>query len=174
MFERCSEPLLSMFLGEALSRYLGSNLSYICPELPLKKSNNQSTNIDFAFWNGESGWLLVEVKTTTQVPRPKQLEAYHTASLKTVASLVDDVRTISRATTNNEKYAALVSRIEMHAPHNGHPRFLCVSPHRQNPVEQNSDWLKWISFAMLFEGFASVEHPELWAIAGLLFLGPPT
>lgn len=172
-FERCSEPFLALFLSEAIEHHFGLKVSIVAPEFPLKKENNQSTNVDFAFKILGQGWLFVEVKTVAEGPRPEQISAYRQASQKTVNELANDVKTIRSATTEKRKYDALLERVENCFPHIGNPRFLYLSPHKENPVACESPWLEWRSFETLFAGFQSRNHPELWRLASGLFELPP-
>ena len=68
--ERAISPLLSIYIEELVKQHLKNtsspayNLELIAPEFPLKKKNNQSTNIDWLLIDKNNLVLyLIELKT---------------------------------------------------------------------------------------------------------------
>ena len=64
--ERAISPLLSIFIIDILNHFLKTNIKFYLPEFPLKKENNQSTNIDWLLIDEENKKLyFIEFKTTS-------------------------------------------------------------------------------------------------------------
>lgn len=68
--ERALSPILSLYIESILTSYFNGNSEYsgsyemISPEFPLKKENNQSTNIDYLLINRSKKTLVFfELKT---------------------------------------------------------------------------------------------------------------
>lgn len=89
----------------------------IAPEFPLKKDNNQSTNIDFLLVNNSRNSLtLVEIKTDTQSFDHEQLEIYSRVKekikLQSAEILRSDLNNIKKGSNRPEKYDYIISRFD--------------------------------------------------------------
>ena len=173
-FGRASEPLLALFLGEALEHAGFGPLEYVVPEFPLKKENNQSTNIDHAFKLGGAGWLLVEVKTDAVKPRPAQVQCYEKHAERPISELIKNLTAIHDASRKKAKYRSLIERVDRMEPHTGNAIFLFVSPHTSDPFKGAGLRMRWLSLHSLFADFESRQHPELWSVCASLFRKPGT
>jgi hypothetical protein len=120
--ERVVGPILGMFLEDVLSETLKDDpvlsgaLTMICPEFPLKKSDNrQSTNIDWLMYNSERKQLLfVELKTSDTSVDAGQ-NAIYRAKQQTVRSeggsfLIEDLKQMSNASNESGKYRYILEK----------------------------------------------------------------
>lgn len=117
-FERRVDIFLSVFLPEALSRLLGSDVRIVAPEFPLKKAdNNQSTNVDYVLFKHaerpeEERWIFLELKTDRASVDQGQVDIYHEAIRVGMPSLLRDLNAIRDATKAGAKYDALLARFK--------------------------------------------------------------
>lgn len=81
--ERAINPILSLFIESILNKYFENNDDYsgeyqlISPEFPLKKDNNQSTNIDYLLVNNSKKVLVFfELKTDVGSLNMEQMNKY--------------------------------------------------------------------------------------------------
>jgi hypothetical protein len=113
--ERAISPILSFFIESILSSYFRNHSEYsgsyelISPEFPLKKENNQSTNIDYLLFNNSKKLLvLFELKTDSSSFNPEQMNEfieYRNRIQESSASFIrGDLKKISRASSKSSKY----------------------------------------------------------------------
>lgn len=117
--ERSIGPILGFFLEQAVSDllkvkclletppFLDSDVVTLATEFPLKKSNNQSTNIDWLMYDKiNNKLLLVELKTESTSFGSEQLETYlNLAAAKAPwESMRNDLNAICRASKSKKKY----------------------------------------------------------------------
>lgn len=114
--ERVVGPILSMFLADVLTEtlrddpLLSGKIVMICPEFPLKKSdNNQSTNIDWLMYNSDRKQLLfIELKTTDSSFKASQNSIYlakqDVIRRKGGSFLVEDIVRFRDASGESGKY----------------------------------------------------------------------
>ena len=168
-FERAVEPLLSLFIKEALQQRFNETMDFVVAEFPLKKNNNnQSTNADFLFRSRNGDWILVEIKTERTSVRPEQIEVYDSRVGVRFRKLWDDLMDIVNATSKKSKYDMLVSELNKHRPHHGVMQALYITPHDKSPIEKYSTKVQWCSFVELFGEFRSERHPDLWRLVSRL------
>lgn len=119
--ERAINPILSLFIESFLEKYF-ENSAYagkyklISPEFPLKKDNNQSTNIDFLLINTSKKILVFfELKTDSASLDHEQIERYLETKAKISASscklLKDDLEKIDKA-SKGQKYQFIISKFD--------------------------------------------------------------
>lgn len=113
-----ASPFFELFLPEVLTaRYKNKGLKFtqkgIIPEFPLKKENNQSTNVDFfALSEDKKHAYLIELKTDMNSMNVKQDEYLCEAAGKQLQRLVQDIICISESTHSYKKYTHLLRRLE--------------------------------------------------------------
>lgn len=121
--ERAISPILSLYIESILTSYFNSNSEYsgsyelISPEFPLKKENNQSTNIDYLLINNSKKILVFfELKTDIDSFKDKQTDKYvefKKMILDSSASILrknlDEIRSGS---SKSSKYDYLISRFD--------------------------------------------------------------
>ena len=119
--ERAVNPVLSLFIESVLNKYFENNEEYsgdyklISPEFPLKKENNQSTNIDYLLVNNSKNILvLFELKTDIGSLKKKQMDlyvSYKKKIAKTSSELIlKDLNKIAGATKLKSKYSRLLNQ----------------------------------------------------------------
>jgi len=120
--ERAISPLLSVFIEELIKEFLinkpelSGEIELILPEFPLKKENNQSTNIDWLLVNKEKQILLfVELKTATTSFNSEQLDTYVLIQ-KYIQKfgakfLYDDIKIIRNNSSEKNKYDFILQRL---------------------------------------------------------------
>ena len=125
--ERSVGPVLGFFLAEVLSATLkddgalSGRYRMLCPEFPLAKKNNQSTNIDFLLYNEDRQALVfLELKTAGSSFSPEQAVIYLENKLKVLdhsaAYLVNDLERIKASSSEPQKYAAVQQLLETRFP----------------------------------------------------------
>ncbi|MFZ1517690.1 MAG: hypothetical protein WAU11_02890 [Ignavibacteriaceae bacterium] len=121
--ERAISPFLSIFIEDLITNFLKNNhklsgkVEMILPEFPLKKDNNQSTNIDWLLINREKGVLLfVELKTAASSYKPEQLDIYQVIqkniSDKTAGFLYEDIIQIRDNSNEPNKYNYVLDELK--------------------------------------------------------------
>ncbi|WP_288841770.1 hypothetical protein [uncultured Deefgea sp.] len=117
--ERAISTILTFYIEQILSDD-GNELELISPEYPLRKENNQSTNVDYLLINKtKESIVLVEFKTNYREKTKSVLShqnVYETIVEKikgeTASFLIDDVRTIRKKSTEKDKYTYLLKKAE--------------------------------------------------------------
>lgn len=120
--ERAISPLLGIFIQELVSFLLKDNanlsgeMEMILPEFPLKKENNQSTNIDWLVLNKTKNILLfIELKTAGSSFNSSQLQIYTEIQklIKrfTAKFLIDELETIRNHSVEKKKYDFILGKI---------------------------------------------------------------
>ncbi len=120
--ERAIGPILGFFVESILDKYFENHPVYsgkyqmISPEFPLKKDNNQSTNIDFLLVNNSRKTLvLFELKTDVGSIGTEQMEIYfrnkELISKRSAKALKDDLLQISHA-SKGSKYENIVENFD--------------------------------------------------------------
>lgn len=121
--ERAIGPILGIFLPDILNEMCSkdpdSNFEMILPEFPLKKANNQSTNIDYLLINeNEKKIILFELKTDRSSFNMDQMEIYSTLKHKiekqTAYFLIEDLESIMKASQKSYKYQYVLDQCEAH------------------------------------------------------------
>ena len=121
--ERAIAPLLSIFIEEIIKQHhkktssLTQNIELIAPEFPLKKDNNQSTNIDWLLIDKTNLVLyFIELKTAGSSFNAEQLCTYklvHKFIQKFGAGfLYDDLRKIRNKSIEKSKYDFVINKCE--------------------------------------------------------------
>jgi len=121
--ERAISPFLGIFIEELITNFLKDNpklsgkVEMILPEFPLKKENNQSTNIDWLLINREKGVLLfVELKTAASSYKPEQLDTYQAIQKniwnKTAGFLYEDIIQIRNNSNEPNKYNYVLDELK--------------------------------------------------------------
>lgn len=120
--ERAIGPILSMFIEGVLNKYFENHKDYsgdyklISPEFPLKKDNNQSTNIDYLLVN-KSRKILVffELKTDIGSIGGEQMNIYidfkKRIAEKSCRILREDLENISIA-SKGSKYEYIITHFD--------------------------------------------------------------
>lgn len=117
-FERRIDTILELFLPEFLSKKFGGEATFVVPEFPLKKiENNQSNNVDYLFYLKRpfaaiDKWLLCELKTDDDSINLEQLQLYSRAKTKGMKLLLNDVMYIRNASVKKSKYDILIDRLK--------------------------------------------------------------
>ena len=117
--ERAITPVLSLFIESILNKYFENNDEYsgdykmISPEFPLKKENNQSTNIDYLLVNNLKKVLVFfELKTDVGSLDMEQMNRYLTYKEKisefSAGILKYDLDKIHN-TSKGSKYSYIIS-----------------------------------------------------------------
>ena len=125
--ERIIGPVLGLFLRDLLGALVdgapdGSGFSVVAPEFPLKRrENDQSTNVDWLAVHGGRGLVvLLELKTAPGSIEREQLDIYEAVRARVLrdggAFLLDELRTIARASSQRAKYNALLDECAHHEP----------------------------------------------------------
>ncbi len=123
--ERAVSPIIAMFIGNLLTLYLKDITSdiyeLVSQEFPLKKDNNQSTNMDYLLLNNKKDRLVfVELKTDVSSFDKAQAEKYVTFKnniIKNSAKLLsDDLSDILKSSTKKYKYEYLLKQFNKHIP----------------------------------------------------------
>ena len=120
--ERAVSPLLSIFIEDLLVEYLKDdvpmrgNINLVLPEFPLKKDNNQSTNIDWLLYNTDKKiFLFVELKTASSSFLNSQLDIYRSLQKKIRTSgakfLYNDIETIREKSAEKWKYDFILDKL---------------------------------------------------------------
>jgi len=120
--ERAIGPILSMFMESILDKYFEDDDDYsgeyklISPEFPLKKDNNQSTNIDYLLVNKSKRVLVFfELKTDVGSIGAEQMDIYVDFKKRiadnTCKILREDLENISRA-SKGSKYEYIISHFD--------------------------------------------------------------
>jgi hypothetical protein len=121
--ERAISPILSFYIESILTSYFHSHSEYsgsyelISPEFPLKKENNQSTNIDYLLINNSKKILvLFELKTDSGSFDTEQTERYveyKERIRESSASIIRmDLDEISNASSKSSKYDYIISQFD--------------------------------------------------------------
>jgi hypothetical protein len=121
--ERAISPFLSIFIEDLMTDFLKNNsklsgkVEMILPEFPLKKENNQSTNIDWLLINTEKRFLLfVELKTAASSYKPEQLDTYQAIQKniwdKTAGFLFEDIIQIRDNSNEPNKYNYVIDELK--------------------------------------------------------------
>ena len=118
-FERVIDAFLGSFMPGIMQWAFGGSVSLVAQELPIKKiSNNQSTNMDYVLCRHDSTdrpgvWIFVELKTDPLSVETSQALIYAERVVgRTMAELLDDVRTIRDSSSRRTKYNELLGRFE--------------------------------------------------------------
>lgn len=118
--ERAVSPIIGLF-AEAIIEELfkhddnySGNYKLITPEFPLKKSNNQSTNIDYLLINESKQFLVFfELKTDPSSLKKNQLEVYRYYRRKvskfSAKFMQNDLEKILKASSKKSKYKTVFS-----------------------------------------------------------------
>lgn len=110
--ERAVGPLLTHFIDRAMSGLtlspqnadLAGQYRLICCEFPLKKSNNQSTNVDWLLLNETRDYLVfLELKTDVNSISNDQLKSYG-PYLRETLKFEKNIAKISEASRHELKY----------------------------------------------------------------------
>lgn len=121
--ERAISPFLSIFIEDLMTDFLKDKpklkgkIELILPEFPLKKENNQSTNIDWLLINREKGVLLfVELKTAASSYKKEQLDAYkkiqNNIRDNTAGFLYEDIIQIRNNSNEPNKYKYVLDELK--------------------------------------------------------------
>lgn len=121
--ERAISPLLSIFIEALITEFLRNDdalcgdIEMILPEFPLKKENNQSTNIDWLLINKEKGLLLfIELKTASSSFKPDQLKTYRVIEKniqdRNASFLYEDVKQIRDHSNERGKYDYILDKLK--------------------------------------------------------------
>jgi hypothetical protein len=111
-FERRIDALLAVLLPDLLGQLLSTDVTFVVPEFPLKKSSsNQSSNVDHVYFDKRGRWLFVELKTDAASVSHDQIASYVEAARRGMPALMRDIHAIQAATTHRAKYGALLERL---------------------------------------------------------------
>lgn len=114
--ERAIGPILGIFIEDAMRSLLGAGVHLIAAEFPLKKGNNQSSNIDWLLYDSDSRKLIfLELKTDRSSFRHGQLANYlekGSAADRLWQKLRSDLECIQASTKKKEKYKAYLDGID--------------------------------------------------------------
>ena len=118
-FERVIDAFLGSFLPGIMEWAFGGSVSLVAQELPIKKvSNNQSTNMDYVLYRHDDStrpgsWIFVELKTDASSVESSQALIYAQRVVgRTMADLLNDVRTIRAVSVKRMKYTELLGRFD--------------------------------------------------------------
>jgi len=122
--ERAINPILSLFVESILNKYFENIDGYsgeyqlISPEFPLKKDNNQSTNIDYLLVNNSKKVLVFfELKTDAGSLGMKQLNRYLAFKDKIAESSIEllrkDLEEIKKKSPKRSKYNNVISKFDL-------------------------------------------------------------
>jgi len=125
--ERAIGTILGFFIESILDKYFANHPDYsgkfemISPEFPLKKGNNQSTNIDFLLVNNlKKVLVLFELKTDLGSIGKEQLETYmnykNLISKFSASKIRDELIQISKA-SHGTKYETIISSFNKAIPY---------------------------------------------------------
>lgn len=176
--ERVVGPILSMFLEEVLTETfqndpnLSGRIVMICPEFPLKKSDNrQSTNIDWLMYNPERRQLLfVELKTSDTSVNPDQIAIYQAKRdaifSKGGSFLINDIKQLRDASKESGKYQYILeTKVLLHKEHiatcHDAKIIYLVPKSALHKIDGHAD--KVISFGEL-SGYISGSYSNEWLI----------
>jgi len=137
-FERAIDGFIGFFLPDIIGALMGGRAELVTQELPLKKENNQSTNVDYVLLlHGDSrpSWVFVELKTDTRSFRRRQDQIYCELILsdRRMDSLMHDMESIKKASTQGKKYAHQMGKVEKHKDKYSCPirvAYLALEPHQ--------------------------------------------
>ena len=121
--ERAINPILSLFIESILDKYFEDNHNYsgsyklVSPEFPLKKENNQSTNIDFLLVNNSRQLIVFfELKSDVSSLDSEQMNRYldykKIITNSSSSILRENLDKISKASSKSSKYDYVVSRFD--------------------------------------------------------------
>ncbi len=121
--ERAISPILSLFIESILNEYFRPNKDYsgsyklVSPEFPLKKDNNQSTNIDYLLVNNSKKILIFfELKTDISSIDNEQMNRYfdykNIISESSASILRENLLKITGASSKSSKYDYVVKRFD--------------------------------------------------------------
>ena len=121
--ERAISPLLSIYIEELVKQHLkktsspAHKLELVAPEFPLKKKNNQSTNVDWLLIDKKNLVLyLIELKTAGSSYNSEQLDTYKLVQ-KFIQKfgagfLYDDLQKIRNKSIEKSKYDFVLNKCE--------------------------------------------------------------
>lgn len=115
--ERAISPLLGIFIKEIINSKYKTNVILSIPEFPLKKHNNQSTNIDWLLFDNSSKTLyFVELKTDKFSFREKQNSAYRYVrdkflKAKNASFLFNELSVIKDNSIRKVKYQTIFNKL---------------------------------------------------------------
>lgn len=120
--ERAISPLLSVFIEELIKEFLknkpelSGEIELILPEFPLKKENNQSTNIDWLLVNKEKQILFfIELKTANTSFNLEQFDNYRLIQKYIqrfgAKFLYDEIKLIRNNSNEKNKYDFVLQRL---------------------------------------------------------------
>lgn len=119
--ERALSPIISFYIADMISKIKsGDEIDLIVPEFPLKKENNQSTNIDYLMVNkSKNRLILVELKTNFRANEKDVLEhqsnyeyVLHKLKENKALDLIKDIVKINEKTKEKDKYKYLIEQTE--------------------------------------------------------------
>lgn len=119
--ERAVAPIIGVFIDSLLTKYFSLDDKYsgtyelIAPEFPLKKENNQSTNIDYLLINIEKKFMVfLELKTDVSSFKKEQADIYlgykQRVHDNTALVLYEDLLKIQEASIKKSKYQYLADK----------------------------------------------------------------
>lgn len=168
-FERAVDVMISPFLEEWLSFKLKKKVTHVINEFPIKKDdNNQSTNVDYLMRSGDE-WIFIELKTDLGSLRENQVEFYKKAVNTGAQKLHSDLKDISKASKQKDKYKYLIEKTS-NPPNTVHVIFLTPPENDKRPavLEEIDDWGQWLSIEDFFADNFETKHPELWKLVRML------
>lgn len=125
--ERAINPILSLFIESILNEFFKVDKNYpglfklVSPEFPLKKSNNQSTNIDYLLVNhSQKVIVFFELKTdvsSLDVDQMNRYLAYKNEIANSSSNILrENLEKIRRASSKSSKYDYVISRFNSGIP----------------------------------------------------------
>lgn len=167
--ERAISPLLSIFITDIINHFLKTNIKFYLPEFPLKKENNQSTNIDWLLVDEENKKLyFIEFKTTSDSFIAKQLKIYDKIISRinegSALFLYEDLKQIQRKSKKKEKYSSVLNKFNNENNQFGNIRdaeIIYFAPLKLKAKLQVDTSIKIIAFSDLPENL-STDYPLEW------------
>jgi hypothetical protein len=174
--ERAIGPILGFFIESILDKYFENHPDYsgkfemISPEFPLKKDNNQSTNIDFLMVNNSRKMLvLFELKTDLGSIDKEQMETYSNykklISKFSTSEIKDDLIQINKA-SKGTKYETIISSFNKAIPNPSEIKesiIVYLAPNTQSLVNE----IHKPDFALSFNDLPELidhKYAEFWQI----------
>lgn len=134
--ERRLDIFFSIYLPEILKeKGIYFELKDIFPEFPLKKENNQSTNVDYAIFENkddEANLYLVELKTEMNSISLKQADYYKKAQEKNLIDILGEIIEIKKHSKQWRKYEKLLKDIK--------ERYNIIKPNSKEK-EKKREWI---------------------------------
>ncbi len=167
-FERRIDTMLEFFLPEFLSMKYGGEVTFVTPEFPLKRiENNLSNNIDFLFFHtlpDDMGkqWIICEVKAINESISHEQLVLYTRAKAKGMKVLLSEIQFIRNISGNKVKYDSLLRRIEPFEKELPvKVVYIIMSKKDLEHLRINYPEIEFIGYEELME-YDAEHYPEVW------------